>query len=156
MAEDANADFAEHLKQIKISSEASELYQAVMEDVFKKNQGDKNLKMAQLRKKLEDVNNGFNKADDQFVVQGNIDSHNYNSLVTYLNSQKAEIQYELANVQAGEDNFLTYTRLAIPFLTNLDWYYETSSLHTKRFIAGSIFPGKIVLFGKDLSNRQNE
>lgn len=142
-AEEANEEFGRFLSNIKIDPEVSELYQSIFEDVFKRNEGDKKVKAAQLSKKLEEVENGLEKATEHFFIKGSIDEGAFNAAIKQLNKKKADLNYEISQLQEQEDNFIRYTRFAVPFLTNLDKYYQNSTLHVKKFIIGSIFPEKL-------------
>lgn len=142
-SEEANNEFIEFLASIKISPEVSDLYQNIMEDVFKQNEGDKKAKLADLLKKVKEVENGFEKANDQFFIKGSINEITFNNSMNYLNKRKADLLYEISTLEDGEDNFQLYTRFALPFLSNLDKHYQNATLYLKKFIVGSIFPEKI-------------
>ncbi|HMK02960.1 MAG TPA: recombinase family protein [Ferruginibacter sp.] len=142
-AEEANDQFVNFLATLNISYEVSVLYQQVIEDVFKTNEGDNRIKAQSISKKIEDINAGLEKANEKYFVSGVIDDDTYKTAIKQLNKTKADLNCELSELQIKDDILLKYTRFAFPFLNNLDMYYQSSTLHTRKFIVSSIFPEKL-------------
>ena len=147
-ADEANSDFESFLRTIKISPEVSDLYQLAMEDVFKKHDGDKKVKLAKLITKKEELENGLEKATTMYFVNGSISDITYNMAISQLTKQKVELMNEISEVATEEDNFSKYSKFAVPFLSAIDVHYKKAPLATKKFIIGSIFPEKLVYSGK--------
>ena len=142
-AEEANDKFVKFLTNIKISPEVSDLYQAVIADVFKRNEGDRKTKVAELAKKLDQVNLGVERANESFFIKVSISDANYQNAMHQFDKMRADINEEILNLETGDDNFMRYSKFAFPFLQNLDGYYQNSTFTVKKFIVGSIFPEKL-------------
>lgn len=156
-AEEANDKFIIFLASLKISPGVSELYQNVIEDVFKTSEGDKKIKALNITKRIEEVNNGLERATEKYFVSAVIDDDMYQNAVSQLNKQKAYLNYQLSELKIKNDIVLKYTKFAFPLLSNLDKYYQNSTLHTRKFIVSSIFPEKLYYSQKNYrTTRMNE
>ena len=135
----------------------SELYQNVIEDVFKTSEGDKKIKALSIAKRIEDVNNGLERATERYFVSAVINDDMYQTAVSQLNKQRADLNYQLSELKTKDDILLKYTKFAFPLLGNLDKYYQNSTLHTRKFIVSSIFPEKLYYSQKNYrTTRLNE
>ncbi len=142
-AEEANEEFIRFLATLNILPEVSDLYQNVIEDVFKANEGDKKIKAQSISKKIEDIEIGLVKVNEKYFVSNVIDDDMYKMAINQFNANKADLNYELSELKTKDDLLLRYTKFAFPFLNNLDRHYKNSSLHTRKFIVSSIFPEKL-------------
>lgn len=93
-------------------------------------------------KKIEEIDNGLEKANEHFFIKSSIDQVTFDGGTKLLNKKKAELRYDILQIE-GEDQFLKYSKFVFPFLTNLDSYYQNSTFQVKRFILGSMFPEKL-------------
>jgi site-specific DNA recombinase len=142
-AEDANVEFGRFLSTVKIDAGVTMLYQKVVEDVFKRNEGDYKAKAAKITQRLNELDNGLEKAQEEFFVKGTISQVEFNNAVSFLQKRKLEVEYQLQEFTSNGDDFLLYSKAVFPFLTNLDKYYNEGELNVKKFIIGSIFPEKV-------------
>lgn len=147
-AEEANDEFIRYLKTLNISHEVSELYQHVIEDVFKTNEGDKKIKALAISKKIESIDIGIDRANEKYFVSNVIDDDTFKNAIAQLKRNKADLNYELNELKSKDDLIIRYSKFAFPLLNNLDMYYQNSTLHTRKFIVSSIFPEKLYYSNK--------
>ncbi len=138
-----HSNFENWLGQISFNPEMGSLYLAIMEDVFKTNEGDRDAEIKKLDGELE-YNKGFlDKATEKFIT-GDLDKDGYNRMKENTAKKCAGITNRIAELKSTDSGFKDYTKYTISLLSNLKQYYSTASLENKQKMLGLIFPEKLV------------
>lgn len=100
-AEEANSAFSNYLKSIQVRPEVSNVYMAIMEDIFKTKEGDREKEIDRFQKALAELEPKLLKIDEMFVA-GDLEKDSYQRM-------KASYRDEIQRLQ-GLISRLTSTR----------------------------------------------
>lgn len=173
-AEEANLVFSDYLKSFQVHPEVSNLYMAIMEDIFKTKEGDREKEINRLQKNLAELETKLFKIDEMYVA-GDLERDSYQRMKTSYKDEIQRLQMQIAQLKTTDINFMKYCRYGISLLGNLDFYYQQASPYIRKKLLGSIFTGKLVfengnyrttglneaaaligLFQKELQNKKAE
>jgi site-specific DNA recombinase len=174
IAVDANLAFLDYLKGFKARPEIARLYMAIIEDIFKTKEGDREKAIQSQQKKMEELETYLLKIDDMLVT-GDLEKDSYRRLKENKQKELQKVQIELTNMRTTDTSFVRYCRYGLSLLTHLDVYYQEASPPVRKKLLGSIFTGKLIfeggkyrttglneavaligLFQKDLENKKTE
>jgi site-specific DNA recombinase len=173
-AEEANSVFSDYLKSFQVHPEVSNLYTAIMEDIFKTNEGDREKDIDRFQKTLAKLEPQLLKIDQMYVA-GDLEKDSYQRMKASYKDEVQQLQMQISRLTSTDTNFMKYCRYGMSLLGNLDFHYQESSPHVRKKLLGSIFTGKLVfengnyrttglneavaligLFQKDLENKKAE
>ena len=100
------------------------MYLAVMEDVFKTDDGDRGKEIHRLEKERTEKNDAITKPGE-------------------TQSDISKLISRIRESNQTEDRFTEYSRYDFSFLSDIKTYYEQADLDTKQKIVGLIFPEKL-------------
>lgn len=139
----AHDAFDRWLCSISIKPEVAQLYLAVIEDIFKSNEGDREAEIkkleAEYNKRLEMMDRAARK-----LINEELDKYAYNRLKLSLSKECTEIRVWIDDLKKAESGFEEYCRYGISLLSNLAFYYSDATLEGKQKMLGLIFPEKLV------------
>ena len=148
--------FNDWLHTIKMDDGMAALYLAVMEDIYKTNEGDRDKEIKKLNTKKES-NTVLLKDTAMGVAKGDIDKFIYNVVRERVNEENREIERQISEYQKMESGYKEYCKFGISLLCNLNEYYTAASLDNKLKMIGLIFPEKLVYTNKSFqTTKPNE
>ena len=173
-AEGANLVFSDYLKRFQLHPEVSTLYMAIMKDIFKTKEGDREKEIDRFQKTLAELESKLLKVD-KLYVDGELEKDSYQRMKASCKDEIQRLQTQISRLTSTDTNFMKYCRYGMSLLSNLDFHYQQSSPHVRKKLLGSIFTGKLIfengnyrttglneavaligLFHKDLQNKKAE
>ena len=173
-AEEANLVFSDYLKSFQVYPEVSNLYVAIMEDIFKTKEGDRDKEIDRFQKTLAQLETKLFKVDEMYVV-GDLEKDSYQRVKISTKDEIERLQTQITRLKSMDTNFMKYCRYGMSLLGNLDFHYSQASPYIRKKLLGSIFTGKLVfedgkyrttglneavaligLFQKELGNKKAE
>lgn len=142
-AEAANSAFSEFLQSFHVSPEISNLYLAVMEDIFKTKEGDRDKEIISNQKQLSELEAKLLKIDEMFV-NGDLEKDSYQRIKASTKSEIQRLQIQISRLKYTDTNFMKYCRYGMSLLSNLDFHYQQATPYVRKKLLGSIFTGKLV------------
>jgi site-specific DNA recombinase len=141
---------------VSIKPEIAQLYLAVMDDVFKSNEGDRDTQVKLLESEFNSKMQMKDKATEK-LVNDDLDRYAYKRLTDKLTKECNEIRLQIDDLKRAESGFDEYCRYGISLLSDLTYYYSNATLEGKQKMLGSIFPEKLVFEnGKYRTTQPNE
>ncbi|MCO6498076.1 MAG: recombinase family protein [Chitinophagaceae bacterium] len=137
-----HSQFEKWLSSIKMEDSFAELYLAVMEDIFKLNEGDREKEIKKLEAKKAE-NASLLKRSALKLANDEIDKFVYHTVREKVNEENRKYDMQISDYKKLESGFSDYVKYGISLLTNLDTYYSASSLEGKQKMVGLIFPEKL-------------
>ena len=147
-ADEANEVFIDHLDAISVAPEIAQLYLAVMEDIFKEKEGDREEQVAEVVKEIDDLEDKLLEVDKRYV-EGDLEQDSYRRLKNAYTDQLEEKRERKRELKRVDTNFMKYARYGLSLVADLPEYYQTASLEVKQKLLGSIFPQKLVYHGEN-------
>lgn len=173
-AEEANSVFSDYLKSFQVHPEVSNLYMAIMEDIFKMKEGDRDKEIDRFQKTLAELEPKLLKIDKMYVT-GDLEKDSYQRMKASYKDEVQRLRSQISRLTSTDSNFIKYCRYGMSLLGNFDFHYNQASPHVRKKLLGSIFSGKLVfengnyrttglneavaligLFQKDLENKKAE
>lgn len=142
-AEEANSVFSDYLKSFQVPPEVSNLYMAIMEDVFKTKEGDRDKEIKSLQKHLDDFESKLLRIDEMYV-EGKLEGDSYQRMKASYKGEIQRLEMEIAQRKMTDTNFIKYYRYGTSLLGNLDFHYQQASPYIRKKLLGSIFTGKLI------------
>lgn len=131
------------LNDISIKPEIASLYLAIMDDVFKTNEGDRQQEIKKLQKQIDDNVEMMDKSAKKFI-NDDLDKHDYKRIKESLSRECTELRSQIAELKAAESGFQEYYRYGLSLLSNMGHYYRTANIENRQKMLGLIFPEKLV------------
>ena len=131
------------LNDISIKPEIASLYLAIIEDVFKTNEGDRQVEIKKLQKQIDDNNELMDKSARKFITD-DLDKHDYKRIKENLSKECSELRNRIAELKSAESGFQEYCRYGFSLLSNMGHYYKTTNIENRQKMLGLIFPEKLV------------
>ena len=173
-AEEANLVFSDYLKSFQVHPEVSNLYMAVMDDIFRTKEGDRENEIARFQKNLAEIESKLLKIDEMYV-EDKLEKDSYQRMKASTKDEIQRLQTQISRLTSTDTNFMKYCRYGMSLLGNLDFHYSQASPYVRKKLLGSIFTGKLVfengnyrttglndavalmgLFQKELGNKKAE
>ena len=131
------------LNDISIKPEIASLYLAIMEDVFKTNEGDRQGELKKLQKQIDDNVEMMDKSVKKFV-NDDLDKHDYELIKESLSKECTALRSRIADLKSAESGFQEYYRYGLSLLSDMGQYYKTANIQNRQKMIGLIFPEKLV------------
>ena len=138
-----HSEFNNWLKSISIKPEIASLYIAVMEDVFKTNEGDREAEIKKLNQQIA-KNKEMQEKVAISLIDGGLDKHDYKMLKEKYAVESVGLKNRIEELKKSENGFAEYSRFGFSLLSNLSYHYNQSNLENKQKMIGLIFPEKLV------------
>jgi site-specific DNA recombinase len=145
-AEKVHDSFIQFLESFKVDAEVATLYTAIMEDIFKAKEGDRELQITRKEKVLGELEQKLLKIDEMFL-EGNIAQDSYHRLKKNAQQEYQEVESLVQTLKNTDTNYMKYCRYGMSILSHLDVYYKEAMPAVQKKLLGSIFPGKLVFEG---------
>lgn len=142
-AEEANSSFIDFLKTFKVYPEVANLYLAIMEDIFKSKEGDREKEIENGQKGIKELEAKLFKIDELFV-SGELEKDSYQRMKMATKEEMQKLTLIETQLKAVDTNFMKYSRYGLSLLTHLDKYYQIASPTVQKKLLGSIFTEKLV------------
>ncbi len=139
----AHRAFEIWLGDISIKPEMASLYLAIMADVFKANQGDRDAEIKKLQQEIDNNMELMDKSAKKFI-NDDLDKFDYKRIKENLSRENSELRNKIAELKATETGFQEYYKYGISLLSNLKDYYCTANIENRQKMLGLIFPEKLV------------
>lgn len=131
------------LNDISIKPEIASLYLAIMDDVFKTNEGDRQQEIKKLQKQIDDNVEMMDKSAKKFI-NDDLDKHDYKRIKESLSRECTELRSRIAELKSAESGFQEYCRYGFSLLSNMGHYYRAANIENRQKMLGLIFPEKLV------------
>ncbi len=138
-----HSEFNNWLKSISIKPEIASLYIAVMEDVFKTNEGDREAEIKKLNQQIV-KNKEMQEKVAISLIDGGLDKHDYKMLKEKYAVESVELKNRIEELKSAENGFAEYSRFGFSLLSNLSYHYNQADLANKQKLIGLIFPEKLI------------
>jgi site-specific DNA recombinase len=142
-AEEANSVFSDYLKSFQVHPEVSNLYTAIMEDIFKTMEGDREKDIDRFQKTLAKLEPQLLRIDQMYVA-GDLEKDSYQRMKASYKDEIQQLQTQISRLKGTDTNFMKYCHYGMCLLGNLDFHYQESSPHVRKKLLGSIFTGKLI------------
>jgi site-specific DNA recombinase len=151
--EEAHQSLAEYLESIRIAPEICELYLAIMEDIFSKNEEQSKTATKKIQSELEVVRRKLFNLEDKYI-NGDLEKDTYQRMKPLLSGQIRELEEQAREVDNTETNYARYLKYAVKLVGNLPEHYKAATPEIKRRIAGSIFPDGLIYENRNYRTQQ--
>ena len=142
-AEEANLVFSDYLKSFQVHPEVSSLYMAIMEDIFKTKEGDREKEIDRFQKTLAELESKLFKVDKMYV-DGELEKDSYQRMKASYKDKIQRLQAQITRLTTTDTNFMKYCHYGMSLLGNLDFHYSQASPYIRKKLLGSIFTGKLI------------
>lgn len=142
-ADVVHSSFSGWLDSLSIDPAIAELYLAIMKDIFKIEEGDRDKEVGKIDRLIEEKQKMLVSATEKFV-NNDLDKFSFKVLRDNTNKQLGELRRQRQELLDTDDAFGKYMKYGMSLLSNLKGYYEGASLEGKQKFIGSIFPEKLV------------
>ena len=136
-------NFYSWLSDISFKPEIGSLYLAVMEDVFKTNEGDRETEIKKLETKITEETKFMDDAA-RSLVKGDLDKFAYNRMKENNAKTCANFRSKIAELKSVDSGFKEYLKYNVSLMSNLNQYYTTATIDNKQKLLGLMFPEKLV------------
>lgn len=142
-AEAANLAFSKFLQSLHVSLETSNLYLGLMEDIFKRKEGDLDKEISSNQKQLSELEDKLLKIDKIFV-NGDLERDSYQRIKASTKNEIQRLQIQISWLKYTDTNFMRYCRYDLSSLSNSDSHYQQATPYVRKKFLGSIFTGKLI------------
>jgi site-specific DNA recombinase len=155
-ANDANTNFINYLNSFEISDEVANLYVNILEDVFAKQDDNKQSERHNIEQAIKNIDNQIDSLENKFLDEL-ISAEQFNHLTQKLEYRKNDLVSKHVVINSSKKDFNKYLSFGFSMLADLSNYYKEASTTTKQRIIGSIFPEKIIYENKEYrTSKMNE
>ena len=152
----AHSSFESWINEIGINEDVARLYLAIMEDIFKTNEGDRYKEIKRLETLLNDKREFQEKLTEKYILNG-IEQDTYQRMNEKAKMEIGKLKFDIRELQDADSGFDEYSRFGISFLSNLSQYYKDGNTAQKQKILGLIFPEKLIFSnGNYRTNGEND
>jgi len=144
----ANSRFVEYVMQLKPKESALALYEEILADLKKGNMADTEKEIQKLNDELVVENQRLNSIDIK-LMDGDIDSADYQRMKNNIESRKENISTKLTSLRPHNANFEKQLRHAVNVIRNMDMILSSGRTEHKIILIGSMFPEKILFDGEN-------
>lgn len=116
---------------------------AIMEDIFKTKEGDREKEIDRYQKTLAEHEAKLLKIDEMYV-QGDLERDSYQRMKASTKEEIQRLQFQISRLRSTDTNFMKYCRCGMSLLGNLNFHYQQASPHIRKKLLGSIFTGKLI------------
>ncbi len=148
-----NSEFIKWLGKIAIDPDVASLYIAIMEDIFKTNEGDRNAEIGKLQKQIDENELMMDKSAKKFV-NDDLDRNDYKRIKESLSRECTELRSRIAELKGAESGFQEYYRYGLSLLSNMGSYYNAANIENRQKMLGLIFPEKLVFSNNTFQTMQ--
>ncbi len=138
-----HSSFEKWLSKISMKTEIGQLYLAIVEDVFKANEYDREAEILMLGGEINKKTEMLDKAARK-LINDELDAIDYKRLKESLNTEISGLKMRISELKVVESDFMEYMTYGVTILSNLSYYYSTATLENKQKILGSVFPEKLI------------
>ena len=124
------------------------LYMAVIDDVFKTNEGDREAEIKKIQADLDKNRTQLDKATTK-LLDDEIDRNDFKRVKERIARESIEYQKQISDLKAAESGYKEYCRYGISLLSNMDHYYSTANLENRQKMLGLMYPEKLVFTNKE-------
>jgi hypothetical protein len=135
--------FDKWISSISLKPGIASLYLAVMEDIFKTKEGDRNIEIKKLEDEIAQNDELMDKATVK-LINDELDKFAYNRLKEKTARETADLKQRILELKQVESGFETYCKFSFSLLSKMDYYYSTATLENKQNMIGLIFPEKLI------------
>jgi site-specific DNA recombinase len=122
-----NNSFELWLKNISMKPEIASLYVKVIEDVFKTNDGDRDLEIKKLRK-LIDENTVMMEKTTKKYISDELDRNDFQRMKESLTKERLGFESRIAELKVTESGFQEYCSYGFTLLGNMDEYFSAANV----------------------------
>jgi site-specific DNA recombinase len=141
-ADEANIKFLKYLSDIKISVPVRNLYRKILVDVYKRKEGDKEIKLQAIASDVIKIKARKGAIQDSFADHKLLPDQ-YNEMNKRFDEQIMKLQEESTEIKMADGNFLKYMDFTSELMEKVDHFYDIAPVEVKRKILVSVFPEKL-------------
>ena len=149
-------NFSAWLGNISIEPEVAELYMAIVQDIFKTEEGDRDKEIKRIENAISEKQSLLNKSVEK-LISGDLDKWGYHSFKENTSKAIFELKQQHKQIEETDSALGAYIRYGFSLLSNMQHYYDRAELQGKQKFLGLIFPEKLVFEdGKYRTNEPND
>ena len=152
-ADEANGQFVSFLGGFKVPDEVLTLYYHVMEDVFKRDDAQRQNEINTLESQINKLRERINGVEDKFI-DNLIDDETYKKAKARYEQNISELLKRKAELESRDSNFFKYVNYGFSLLKDLPEYYLKANIEIKQKLISSIFAEKLVFEDKKYRTSQ--
>lgn len=137
-----HSSFELWLKDISVKPEIAALYMAIMEDIFKTNEGDREHEIKKLQALLDKNKYYLETATTRFL-DDEIDKNDLRRIKEKVARESVEYQKQITDLRTADSGYKEYCRYGFSLLSNMNYYYTEADIENKQKMLGLIFPEKL-------------
>ncbi|WP_089765187.1 recombinase family protein [Chitinophaga terrae (ex Kim and Jung 2007)] len=137
-----HSDFDSFLRSLVVPEEITELYQHILEDVFKKDDLERLKAIQDLQGKITLIQKRIKKVEDDYFDE-RLPIAEYVAIKERYTSEMATLNKEITDKKMEKTPFKKYLSFGLSVVGNIQHYYDQAPLEVKQKLIGSIFPGKL-------------
>ncbi len=126
---------------------------AVMDDIFKTNEGDREAEVKKIQDAIDKNRLQLDKATTK-LLDDEIDKNDFKRIKERVARESYDYQKQISDLKAAESGYKEYCRYGISLLSNMDYYYSTANLENRQKMLGLIFPEKLVFSNNTFQTMQ--
>lgn len=142
-AKEANQLFLNILGAIKLNPASIDLFRATLKELLQGNNKQKNIDIGHLTKEIDKQEQRLKNAR-ALMLDGEIKPEEYREMKIEIEETLSRLKAEGNQLKEAKEDYGQQIEFCIHLLSNLDRFYNSADLDTKRKIVGSIFPEKLV------------
>ncbi|WP_429062159.1 recombinase family protein [Chitinophaga sp. W2I13] len=135
-------DFNTFLGSLVVPEELRELYQDVLEDVFKKDDVERLKEIDSLQEKIESLQKRIKKVEDDYL-DGKLPINDYTSIKERYSKEQTQLEITAIEKKMEKTPFRKYLSFGLSVVGNIQHYYHQAPVEVKQKLIGSIFPEKL-------------
>ena len=145
-ADQANANFITYLHSVTIAPEVAELYEMVMRDIFRENEGSREEQLAEIDREIGTLSEKQFRTDENFVA-GKISPDAYERLSTRYDGEINAMKRRRDAIAEVETNYERYVAYGFGLVTNLAAYFDAAPFDVRQKMIGLMFPERMTYEG---------
>lgn len=142
-AEQVNRETVAYLRSLSIAPEIADLYGAVLEDLYRENEGSRDAELATVEKSLRATNEKLLTIDERFI-EGDLERDSYQRLKGKYSGELDALERRKEELTDMASHFEEYISYGLSLISDIGGYYERADLRTKQRMLGVLLPGNLI------------
>lgn len=152
----ANIEFTNYLRSFEISEEVKKLYYAILSDVFKNSEKDKEDEKRKLEREIKEVQFRITSVENK-LIDNIIDTDTYLKIKKRLSETENDLIMKHLTFSKVSTDFKKYTEFGLTLINNLSSFFSNAQPEIKKKMIGSIFPQNLIFENKSYrTSKMNE
>ena len=137
-----HSTFENWLGSISIKPEIGQLYLAIIKEVYMNNSKGAKMEIAKLELKIKENDERLTRAALK-LVDGELDKESYTLVKQQITQQTVGYKLRISELLLLDQGMLEFVNYGFSLVSNLRYYYRTTTIEGKQKMLGLIFPEKL-------------